>query len=282
MKIGLRLKKTTNECNSVAVQQGEVKASITLALTMGGTQPAFAPPLAKATWGIPDGFEPGNGGVNQMMRYTFSGAATDSEAFFQTIEILRELAEKYVDHPEMLQFTRRIFNKNKIKNHDELGEIETLVNYFQGTFTTETPDHMIGTPLLHGDRGSYRYQLDPYGVELFQSPVKVIRDIENGESGADCDDVAAACACAMATAGRPVALMIVDADPGSPGVFNHVMLCTKTMQPNRHYGTDWFPVELIHPLRIGQSVPFTQFIPLLVMDFDKDERVARRIPTQFR
>lgn len=276
------MKEKTSERNTVAVLQGGVKSSINLALTMGSTQPAFAPPLASATWGIPDGFQPGQGGVNQMIRYTFDGAASDSEAFFQTIEILRELAEKYVDHPEMIQFTRRLFNKSKIRNHDELGEIEALVEYFQGTYTTKTPEHMIGEPLLHGDKGSYRYQLDPYGVELFMSPVKVIRDIENGESGADCDDIAAACACAMATAGRPVALMIVDADPGLPGVFNHVMLCTKTMQPNRHYGSDWFPVELIHPLKIGESVPFTQFIPLLVMDFDKDERVAHRIPAQFR
>jgi hypothetical protein len=282
LKTGLSLKTTTIECNSVAVLQGEVKASITFANSMGSTHPAFAPPLARASWGIPDGFEAGQGGVKQMMRYTFDGAATDSEAFFQTIEILRELAEKYVDHPEMVQFTRRLFNSTKIRNHDELGEIGVLVNYFQGSFTKDTPEGQVGEPLLHGDRGSYRYQLDPYGVELFQSPVKVIRDIENGESGADCDDIAAACACAMATAGRPVALMIVDADPGHPGVFNHVMLCTKTMQPNKYYGNDWFPVELIHPLEIGQSVPFTQFIPLLVMDFDKSERVARRIPAQFR
>jgi len=249
---------------------------------MGGERPAFAPPLPSASWGIPDGFRPGDGGVNQMMRYTFTGGATDSEAFFQTIEILRELAEKYVDHPEMVQFTRRLFNSAKIRNHDELGEIQCLIDYFQGTFTKDTPESQLGEPLLHGDRGSYRYQLDPYGVELFQSPIKVIRDIQNGESGADCDDVAAACACAMATAGRPVALMIVDADPDMPGVFNHVMLATKTLQPNKKFGTDWFAVELIHPLRAGESVPFTQFIPLLVMDHDKTPQVASRIPAQFR
>lgn len=217
-----------------------------------------------------------------MMRYTFTGGATDSEAFLHTIEILRELCEKYVDHPEMVQFTRRLFNQQKIRNHDELGEIQALVDYFQGTYTKDTPQDLVGEPLLHGDRGSYRYQLDPYGVELFMSPVKVIRDIQNGESGADCDDVAAACACAMATAGRPVALMIVDADPDLPGVFNHVMLCSRTMQPNKQFGSDWFPVELIHPLGLGQSVPFTQFIPLLVMDHDKTQQVASRIPTQFR
>lgn len=269
-------------CNGVAVHRGDVKGKRTLAFIMGGERPAFAPPLASASWGIPNGFQPGDGGVNQMMRYTFTGADSDGEAFMQTIEILRELTEKYVDHPEMVQFCRRIFNSAKVRNHDELGETQTLVDYFQGTFTSETPDSEIGKPLMEGDRGSYRYQLDPYGVELFQSPVKVIRDIQNGESGADCDDIAAACACALATAGRPVALMIVDADSDLPGVFNHVMLCTKTMQPNRYFGTDWFPVELIHPLKMGQSVRFTQFIPLLVMEHDKTEQVASRIPTQFR
>ena len=102
-----------------------------------------------------------------------------------------------------------------LRGHDELGEIQHIVNYFQGTNTLNTPDNRIGAPALFGDRGSYRYQKDPYGTEFFQSPAKVIRDIQTGESGADCDDVAMACAATLVAAGYPAMLMIVDADEGA-------------------------------------------------------------------
>ena len=163
--------------------------------------------------GIPDGFKPGDGGVNQMMRYTFTGGATDSEAFSKPSRFCVNLQKNTLI---ILKWFNSLVGFSTVRKSEittKLGEIQCLIDYFQGTYTKDTPDSQLGAPLLHGDRGSYRYQLDPYGVELFQSPIKVIRDIQNGESGADCDDVAAACACAMATAGRPVALMIVDADP---------------------------------------------------------------------
>jgi len=250
---------------------------------MLGSAPAFAAPLNGAKWGVPAEYQTQTiGGVNQMLRYTFNPSATSDERFIHTIEVLQELTQKYVDHPEVVQFTRRLFNNRRVRNHDYLEEIQSIVTYFQGTHTTKTPEHQLGQPLLPGDKGSYRYQLDPYSVELFQSPPKVLRDIAAGESGADCDDIAAAAACCLAAAGHPVALMIVDADPTMPGSFNHVMLASKTLQPNEKFGDDWFAIELIHPFPMGASVPVTQFIPLLVMDYDRTPDVGNKIPGHFR
>ena len=255
----------------------------------GRTTAAFAPGnLANANWGIPTNYsKPMRGGVNQQLRYTFSGDPATDISFHQTIAILQEMCEKYKDDPEVVRLSRRLFNGRvgdygPVRNYDELGEIASIARYFQGSFTSTTPEGRVGEPLLHGDKGSYRYQYDPYDTEYFQSPAKVIRDIQAGESGADCDDIALAAACVIAASGRPAMLMIVDADEGAPGQFNHVMLATKTMQPNSVYGDNWFPIELIHPLSLGQSVKITQYIPLIVRDYDLRPKEERLIPAAFR
>ncbi len=255
----------------------------------GRTTAAFSPGnLANANWGIPTEYSrPMRGGVNQQLRYTFSGDPTNNQTFNQTIAILQEMCEKYKDDPEVVRLARRLFNGRvgdygPVRNYDELGEVAAIARYFQGSFTMNTPNEQVGQPLLQGDKGSYRYQYDPYDTELFQSPAKVIRDIQAGESGADCDDIALAAACVIAASGRPAMLMIVDADEGSPGQFNHVMLATKTMQANSVYGDNWFPIELIHPLAVGHSVNITQYIPLIVRDYDLRPQENRLIPTVFR
>ena len=244
---------------------------------------AFSGAMRQARWGVSRQFERAPvHGADQQLRYTFGEGFTDDEAFIYTIQILQELTARYVSHPEIVQFTRRLLNQARIRNHDELGEVNAIVNYFQGTYTLDTPDHELGRPLLQGDRGSYRYQKDPYGVELFMSPLKVLRDIQAGESGADCDDIAACCACVLAAAGYPSMLMIVDASAGSPGQMNHVLLATKTLAPNIKSGNDWFPVELIHPLNVGTSVKVTRYIPLLVNDYDLLTKDKKLIPNTFR
>jgi|TARA_B100000287_G_scaffold435648_1_gene505309 hypothetical protein len=252
------------------------------AVDLGGNH-AFSGPLRRARWGIDTQFSrPAIGGVDQQLRYTFSPESSDAEGFITTIKVLQELTSKYVTNPEVVQFTRRLFNHARIRNHDELGEIQALIQYFQGSYTTNTPDEELGLPLLFGDKGAYRYQKDPYGNELFQSPAKVLRDIQAGESGADCDDIAAAAACCLAAAGYPAMLMIVDADSSNPGQFNHVMLATKTLQPNPIFGTDWFPIELIHPFGAGESVQISQYIPLIVEPYDIDRKTQSLIPARFR
>ena len=248
-----------------------------------GNAHAFSGPFKRARWGTSTEFSmPATGGVDQQLRYTFSPQFAESEGFITTVKVLQELASKYVTHPEVIQFTRRLFNNRKIRNHNELAEIQALVEYFQGTYTLDTPENEIGKPLLFGDMGSFRYQKDPYGNEYFQSPPKVLRDIQAGESGADCDDIAATAACCLVAAGYPAMLLIVDADSSSPGTFNHVMLATKTIQPNHIFGEDWFPIELIHPFSAGQSVNITQYIPLMVEEYDISNKTKSLIPARFR
>ncbi len=250
---------------------------------MPGEQHAFSGALRQARWGISHSYDQSAvHGADQQLRYTFNEGFSNDETFVMTIKILQEMTARYVAHPEIVQFTRRLLNEAKIRNHDELGEVDTIVRYFQGTYTINTPDSEIGKPLLQGDRGSYRYLKDPYGHELFQSPLKVIRDIQAGESGADCDDIAAACACVLASAGYPTMLMVVDASAESPGQMNHVLLATKTLGPNIKSGADWFPCELIHPLTIGSSVKVTRYIPLLVNDYDILTKDRKLIPNTFR
>ena len=248
----------------------------------GGTH-AFSGSLRRAKWGMKSEFETSpSHGADQQMRFTFDNRFTSDQHFLMTVKILQEMTQRYTAHPEVVQFTRRIFNAKRLRNHDELGEINAIVQYFQGTHTANDDSNSLGQPLMVGDRGSYRYQKDPYGHELFQSPPKVLRDIQAGESGADCDDVAAACACALSAAGYPVMLMIVDASEGAPGMYNHVMLATKTLGPNEVFGVDWFPVELIHPLAIGKSVKVTQYIPLYIEPYDMDKKTVKLIPDTFR
>jgi len=258
---------------------GRVYPLYPYATNMGEGLAAFSNPIARARWGANEAYDVStSGGVQQQARFTFNG---DPRAFERTIRILQEMASKYVADPEVIQFTRRLFNKKKLRNHDELGEIQAIVSYFQGTHHNNVSNEEVGKPLLYGDQGSYRYQKDPYSVEYFQSPPKVIRDIQAGESGADCDDIAAACACALNAAGYPSMLLIVDAG-GPKGAYSHVMLATKTFSPNPMFGHDWFPVELIHPFELGKSVRISSYIPLLVENYDLTPKENRLIPKEFR
>ena len=265
------------------MERVSIKPCNPFALFMAGGSHAFSGSLRRARWGIKSEFETApTHGADQQMRFTFDSRFSGEESFLMTVRILQEMTQRYTAHPEVVQFTRRLFNAARLRNHDELGEIHAIVKYFQGTHTTEQAPDELGKPLMVGDVGSYRYQKDPYGHELFQSPPKVLRDIQAGESGADCDDIAAACACALSAAGYPTMLMIVDAAEDMPGTYNHVLLATKTLAPNELFGHDWFPVELIHPLPVGQSVNITQYIPLYIEPYDMSPSTEKLIPTAFR
>ena len=101
------------------------------ATNMGEGLAAFSNPIARARWGANEAYDVStSGGVQQQARITFNG---DPRAFERTIRILQEMASKYEADPEVIQFTRRLFSKKKLRNHDELGEIQAIVSYFQGT-----------------------------------------------------------------------------------------------------------------------------------------------------
>ena len=134
---------------------------------------AFSNPLAGASWGLTN---VGKGGVFQQLRFSFASGGLDDQDFIFTVKVAQEMAAQYSTDPEVIQLTRRLFNgripgHEPLRGHDELGEIQHIVNYFQGTNTLNTPDNQIGAPALFGDRGSYRYQKDPYGTE-FSNPLQ--------------------------------------------------------------------------------------------------------------
>ena len=118
----------------------------------------------------------------------------------------------------------QIVQAANVKGHDELGEIRAVVKWVQR--------HMV-------------YRKDPFGVEFFHTARRLIKDIEAGESAGDCDDFVILGGALLGSLGYPVGALIVDSN--NDGVFNHVMLVTKTFGRTREFGDNWIPCELIYP-----------------------------------
>ena len=76
---------------------------------------------------------------------------------------------------------------------------------------------------------------DPYMVEYFMTARRILKDVEKGASAADCDDFVIVAASLLGSLGYPVGALIVDSN--KDGVFNHVMLCTRTMALLDNMGT---------------------------------------------
>jgi hypothetical protein len=128
-----------------------------------------------------------------------------------------------------------------VRGHDELGEIRAITRWVQ------TNAHYIK---------------DPYGVEFFFTARRQIKDIENGTHGGDCDDFVVLAGALLGTLGYPVGALIVDSN--NDGIFNHVMLVTKTFSPTRQFKGNWIPIELIYPqFKLGESVPISRIYPLM-------------------
>ena len=90
----------------------------------------------------------------------------------------------------------------------------------------------------------------------------MIKDIEKGQSAGDCDDFVILGGALLGALGYPVGALIVDSN--NDGVFNHVMLVTKTFGPTKQFGRNWIPIELIYPqFELGESVPVSKVYPLM-------------------
>ena len=106
------------------------------------------------------------------------------------------------------------------------------------------------------------YRKEPIGVEYFHTARRLLKDIDNGSSAGDCDDFVILGGALLGSLGYPVGALIVDSS--GDGVFNHVMLVTKTFSETREFKNNWIPVELIYPeFELGQSVPISRVYPLM-------------------
>jgi hypothetical protein len=135
----------------------------------------------------------------------------------------------------------QILNEAGVKGHDEIGELKAITKWVQTNAV---------------------YRKDPFGVEFFFTARRQIRDIENGVHSGDCDDFIILGGALLGSLGYPVGALIVDSN--NDGVFNHVMLVTKTFSPTKQFGNNWIPIELIYPqFKLGESVPVSRVYPLM-------------------
>jgi hypothetical protein len=164
-----------------------------------------------------------------------------SERFDVTVGYLQQLIEDGIRDQYVRQKAVEIVNRAGIKQHDELGEIRAIVKWVQNNVT---------------------YRKDPFMVEYFMTARRILKDVEKGASAADCDDFVIVAASLLGSIGYPAGAIIVDSN--ADGVFNHVMLCTRTMAPTKQYGSKWIVAELIFPnFKLNQSVKVSKVYPLI-------------------
>tara|TARA_Y100000004_G_scaffold56157_1_gene62563 strand:- start:706 stop:1413 length:708 start_codon:yes stop_codon:yes gene_type:complete len=177
----------------------------------------------------------------KILRVKFKPGVSSQRRFEGVVRILTDLVEDGMRDEFVRKKAVQIVQAANVKGHDELGEIRAVVKWVQR--------HMV-------------YRKDPFGVEFFHTARRLIKDIEAGESAGDCDDFVILGGALLGSLGYPVGALIVDSN--NDGVFNHVMLVTKTFGRTREFGDNWIPCELIYPeFKLGQSVPVSRVYPLM-------------------
>lgn len=177
----------------------------------------------------------------QVLRVKFKPGTPMNKRFETVVEYLRQLIEDGIRDQFVRQKAVEIVNRAGVRPHDELGEIRAIVKWVQNNVI---------------------YRKDPYLIEYFMTARRILKDVEKGASAADCDDFVIVAASMLGSLGYPVGAIIVDSN--KDGVFNHVMLTTKTMAPTRQYGNKWIVAELIFPnFKLNQSVPVSKVYPLI-------------------
>lgn len=177
----------------------------------------------------------------RVLRVKFKPGVSPEKRFKGVVRILTDLIEDGMRDEQVRLKAVEIVKQAGVQGHDELGELRAIKNWVQ------TNAHYIK---------------DPFGVEFFFTARRQIRDIEMGKHGGDCDDFVVLGGALLGSLGYPVGALIVDSN--NDGVFNHVMLVTKTFSPTRQFGDSWIPIELIYPqFKLGESVPISKVYPLM-------------------
>ena len=179
--------------------------------------------------------------AEQVLRVNFKPGTTMEQRFKVVVEYLRQLIEDGLRDRYVRQKATQIIHQAGVRPHDELGEIRAITKWVQN---------------------NVHYVKDPFMVEYFMTARRLIKDVEAGNSAADCDDFVILAGSLLGSLGYPVGAIIVDSN--KDGVFNHVMLTTRTMAPTKEYGNKWIVAELIFPnFKLNQSVPVSRVYPLI-------------------
>ncbi len=179
--------------------------------------------------------------ADRILRVKYSDAVSPTKRFESVLGFLQRLIEDGIRDEYVRRKAVEIVHKAGVKPHDELGEIRAIVNWVQN---------------------NVHYIKDIHTVEQFQTARRLLKDVEEGRSAADCDDFVILGASLLGSIGYPSGALIVDSN--ADGVFNHVMLLTRTVAPTKEFGSKWIPAELIFPtFKLGKSVKISKVYPLL-------------------
>ena len=177
----------------------------------------------------------------RVLRVKFKPGVSPQKRFEGVVRILTDLIEDGMRDELVRKKAIEIVTAAGVRGHDEIGEIRAITKWVQ--------THMT-------------YRKDGFGVEWFHTARRLIRDIDEGQSAGDCDDFVILGGSLLGSIGYPVGALIVDSN--KDGVFNHVMLVTKTFGATREFKTNWIPIELIYPqFQLGESVPISKVYPLM-------------------
>ena len=177
----------------------------------------------------------------RVLRVKFKPGVSPQKRFEGVVRILTDLIEDGMRDDFVRQKAVEIIKRAGVAGHDEIGEIKAITKWVQQRA---------------------HYIKDPHGVEFFFTARRQIKDIETGKHSGDCDDFVILGGALLGSIGYPVGALIVDSN--NDGIFNHVMLVTKTFSPTREFGDSWIPIELIYPqFKLGESVPISRVYPLM-------------------
>ena len=179
--------------------------------------------------------------AERILRVKFSPGTSLDKRFGTVVDILIKLIEDGLRDEYVRRKAVEIVNRAGVGSHDELGEIRAICKWVQNNVV---------------------YRKDPIDVEYFQTARRLIKDVEQGRSAADCDDFVILAGALLGSLGYQTGALIVDSN--ADGVFNHVMLVTRTHAPTRQFGNKWIPCELIFPtFKLGESVKVSKVYPLI-------------------
>ena len=179
--------------------------------------------------------------ADRILRVRYGDNVPPEARFKSVVKYLKELIEDGLRDEYVRQKAVSIVNQAGVKGHDELGEIRAIVKWVQNNVV---------------------YRKDPLDVEYFMTARRILKDVELGRSAADCDDFVIVAGALLGSIGYPSGALIVDSN--ADGVFNHVMLITRTTSPSKQFGAKWIPCELIFPsFKLGRSVKISQVYPLV-------------------
>ena len=179
--------------------------------------------------------------ADRILRIRYGDNVSPEARFKSVVKYLKQLIEDGLRDEYVRQKAVSIVNRAGVKGHDELGEIRAIVKWVQNNVV---------------------YRKDPLDVEYFMTPRRILKDVEQGRSAADCDDFVIVAGALLGSIGYPSGALIVDSN--ADGIFNHVMLITRTTAPSKEFGSRWIPCELILPtFKMGKSVKISQVYPLV-------------------